>query len=66
MKIADKQFYQLVASLASNDTISSLPPLVTSDGRLIVESKKKADLPAEMVFANAKLDNTDTIRNFFG
>ncbi len=55
--MADRQFYQLVASVA-NDTKSSFPPL---DGRLIVESKEKANLFAEMFAANAQLDNPENI-----
>ncbi len=37
------------------------PPLETSDGRLIVESKEKANLLAEMFAANAQLNNLENI-----
>ncbi len=59
--MADRQFYQLVASVASNDTKSSLPPLKSSDGRLIIELKQKVNLLAEMFAANAQLDNPENI-----
>ncbi len=52
-----------VQCVVSKDTKSSLPSLETSDGRLIVESKEKANLLAEMFAAIAQFENLEIFPN---